>query len=187
MKGLVGDVGSLKKKRSLTPDVLKVSESFQILFVTATLICLNKISPGRKIDTINSDLFFWKQILEFLQCPVSPYKIMFFARDRASGWMLRVRVILCLKLVILNTCSAHQFSILFLSSGDAYSHGAASPISTPNIAKRKSVNDRSVSPDISFFSPSINNFRKLRPKSVVDNGEGYTSGPGIVDYITTTI
>ena len=97
-----------------------------------------------------------------------------------------MRVILCLKLVILNTCSAHHFSILFLSSGDAYSHGAASPISTPNIAKRKSVNDRSVSPDIFFFSPSINNFRKLRPKSVVDNGEGYTSGPGIVDYITTT-
>ena len=26
LKGLVGDVGSLKKKRSLTPDVLKVSE-----------------------------------------------------------------------------------------------------------------------------------------------------------------
>ena len=61
MQGLVGDVGSLKKKRSLTPDVLKVSESFQILFVTATLICLNKISPGRKIDTINSELFLWEK------------------------------------------------------------------------------------------------------------------------------
>ena len=33
----MGDVGSLKKKRSLTPDVLKVSEaSFQIFFVTAS-------------------------------------------------------------------------------------------------------------------------------------------------------
>ena len=38
-----------------------MSESFQILFVTATLICLNKISPGRKIDTINSELFCWKK------------------------------------------------------------------------------------------------------------------------------
>ena len=37
LKGLVGDVGSLKKKRSLTPDVLKVSEaSFQIFFVTTS-------------------------------------------------------------------------------------------------------------------------------------------------------
>ena len=72
MKGLVGDVGSLKKKRSLTPDVLKVSESsFQILFVTKTLICLNKISPGRKIDTINSELFCWEKPLT-AQVQLSP-------------------------------------------------------------------------------------------------------------------
>ena len=89
----------------------------------------------------------------------------------------------CLKLVILLTSKQLRdlyFSISFISSGDAYSQGAASPISTPNIAKRKSVNDRSVCPD--FFSPSssVDNFRKLRPKSVVDNGEGYTAGPGII-------
>ena len=91
MKGLVGDVGSLKKKRSLTPDVLKVSESsFQILFVTATLICLNKISPGRKIDTINSELFCWKKNRSRpSDCPVrSSNNILFDGReDPASDWM----------------------------------------------------------------------------------------------------
>ena len=44
--------------------------------------------------------------------------------------------------------------------GDSFSQGGPSPISTPSFAKRKSVQDS----------------RKLRPKSVVDNGEGY--GPG---------
>ena len=44
-------------------------------------------------------------------------------------------------------------------TGDNYSQGGPSPISTPMFGKRKSVNDR-----------------KLRPKSVVDNGDGY--GPG---------
>ena len=45
-------------------------------------------------------------------------------------------------------------SVIFPPSGDTYSQGAASPISTPNIVKRKSVNDRSVCPD-SFSPPQL--------------------------------
>ena len=76
LKGLVGDVGSLKKKRSLTPDVLKVSDSsFQILFVTTTLICLNKISPGRKVDTINCELFCWKKTRSRLTVQSRPVQL----------------------------------------------------------------------------------------------------------------
>ena len=114
MQGLVGDVGSLKKKRSLTPDVLKVSESFQILFVTATLICLNKISPGRKIDTINSELFLWeknKSLLHWLSSPDFRCNILFDRRDPASAWMSRVRATRCLKLVILLTSNNSDISI----------------------------------------------------------------------------
>ena len=74
--------------------------------------------------------------------------------------------------------------LLLPHSGESYSHTAASPISTPNIGKRKSVNDRSVLFIRLVQSLDINDyFRKLRPKSVVDNGEGYTPltpGPGSI-------
>ena len=83
-KGLVGDVGSLKKKRSLTPDVLKGSS-----------LRLESLSESESLG------------------------------------------------------------------GETQSQGGPSPISTPMFGKRKSVNDR-----------------KLRPKSTVDSGEGYSHGPG---------
>ena len=81
----MGDVGSLKKKRSLTPDVLKGS--------------------SQRLESLSESE---------------------------------------------NT-----------SLGDNHSQGGPSPISTPMFGKRKNVNDR-----------------KLRPKSIVDSGEGYSQGPG---------
>jgi len=92
-KGLVGDVGvgSLKKKRSLTPDVLKGS--------------------SQRLDSLSES----------------------------------------------DTLSL---------TGDNYSHGGPSPISTPHFTKRKSAQDR-----------------KLRPKSVVDNSDGYGPGPDLLTHM----
>ena len=120
-----------------------MSESFQIFFVTATLICLNKISPGREIDTINSELFCWKKNKGRLTVQFC-FNILFDFQGSSQRLDVTSESESLSQAGNIPRTHTSQDFILVLTPGDNYSQGAASPISTPNIAKRKSVNDRSV-------------------------------------------
>ena len=135
-KGLIGDVGSLKKKRSLTPDVLKVNWWILTLYWRKPYRNFSQflLTKGQSKTFVVS-----RRKLE-----IGYYFYQFSLHAQGSSQ----------RLDSLSESDSHSML------GDSFSQGGPSPISTPSFAKRKSVQDS----------------RKLRPKSVVDNGEGY--GPG---------